>query len=147
MVICGWSLSKAELVASQSCPPNIPRSSYKMLFEFQAPSTKKMHHKEKGLRTLVQNSINIDPRPSKKRRRDEPETNIAAIEDKRRRKKEEKARQRAPAEDIQPISPGQKLGPAIIGTLEGEPKKAKTRKDEDARKVEEPLAMVSFSKH
>ena len=98
----------------------------------------------------VQSSINIDPRPSKKRRRDELETEIVAIESKsevKRRKKEEKARQRAREEDIQLISLGQKLGPTIIGTLEGEPKKVKTRKDEDARKVEEQLAMVSLSKN
>ena len=97
----------------------------------------------------VQNSINIDPRPSKKRRRDEPEMETVAIEDKserKRRRKEEKARQRALEEDIQLISPGQQFGSAIIGTLAGGPKKAKSRKDEDARKVEEPPAVVSLSK-
>ena len=148
---CGQSLSKAELVARQSRPPNIPRSSYKMSFEFQAPSTKKVHHKEKVLRIPVQKSNNIDPRPFKKRKREETETEIVAIEDRserKRRKKEEKekARQRAREEDIQLISPRQKSGSAITGTLAGEPKKAKMRKDEDARKVEEPPAMVSLSK-
>lgn len=72
-----------------------------------------------------------------------------AIEDKserKRRRKEEKARQRALEEDIQLISPGQKFGSAIIGTLAGEPKKAKSRKDGDARKAEEPPAVVSLSK-
>lgn len=77
-------------------------------------------------------------------------TEIVVIEDRnerKRRKKEDKARPGASKEDIQPISSVQELGPPIIGTLEGEPKKAKTRKDEDARTVEEPLAKVCLSKH
>ena len=118
-----------------------------MPFEFQAQLTKKKHHKNKVLQMRVQDSLNIDPRLPQKRRREETETEIAAIEDKnerKRRKKEERARQSASEGDIQPIS---QLRPAIIGTLEGEPKKAKMRKDEDARKIDEQLAMVCLSKY
>lgn len=116
-----------------------------MPLEFQAPHTKNIHHKKKGLQLPVQDSLNIDPRPSKKRRREDTGTEIVMIEDRngrKRRKKEDKTRRGALKEDIQPISSVQELGPAIVGTLEGEPKKAKTRKDEDARTVEEPSAKV-----
>jgi hypothetical protein len=123
-----------------------------MPFESQAPRTKKIRHKKKGRQLLVQDSINIDSRPSKKRKRDETGAEIVVIEDKnerKRRKKKDEARQCALKEDIQPIPipPVQELGPTIIGTLEGEPKKATKRKDEDARTVEEPLAKVCLSKH
>lgn len=117
-----------------------------MPFEGQDPLTKKKYHKKKGLQMPVQGGININPRLPQKRRRDETETEIAAIEDKnerKRRKKEEKARQSAPEDDIQPIS---QTRLAIIGTVEGEPKKAKMRKDEDAKKIEPSLAMVCLSK-
>lgn len=104
-------------------------------------------HKKKGPQMPVQGSFNIDPRLAQKRRRDETENETAAIEDKnerKRRKKEQKARQSALEDDIQPIS---QLGPVIIGTLEGEQKKAKMQKDEDARKIQKPLAMVCLLKH
>jgi len=89
-----------------------------------------------------------NPRPSKKRRRDETEAEIVATEDKKerkRRKKEEKAKQRALKEDIRPISPVKGLEPVIKDTLWGEDKKVKNQKD--GRKVEEPIVEVRLSKH
>ena len=120
-----------------------------MSLEVQAPRVKGKHRKKKGLQPLAQDNIVVDPRPSKKRRRDETETEIMAIEDKKerkRRKKEEKAKQRALQGDILSISPVRELGPTITDTFREEPKKIIIMKQKDGRNIEESLAEVCLSK-